>query len=212
MRLAEIARSFCAVHRTATGKSVAFLKIAGEMAEWLKAHAWKACLLERVTWVRIPLSPPRSLDCREFRRYFPKRSANYAHFSRLLRDKPDRGERTDQHAAMLRRGFFSEAMRSSPTSTNATGERLTIRNRISCEPDLTSCPVGSGREGTFCRLYTPRSVSILPKVQPTVGAIVINASPRTECTIRLCPSVSLPASTKTNFESSGILSLAAPGI
>src|ERR1035441_2904825 len=32
--------------------------IYGEMAEWLKAHAWKACLLERVTWVRIPLSPP----------------------------------------------------------------------------------------------------------------------------------------------------------
>src|ERR1700747_2814379 len=32
----------------------------GEMAEWLKAHAWKACLLERVTWVRIPLSPPYS--------------------------------------------------------------------------------------------------------------------------------------------------------
>src|SRR5712691_5933294 len=31
---------------------------AGEMAERLKAHAWKACLLERVTWVRIPLSPP----------------------------------------------------------------------------------------------------------------------------------------------------------
>jgi hypothetical protein len=25
--------------------------LAGEMAEWLKAHAWKACLLERVTWV-----------------------------------------------------------------------------------------------------------------------------------------------------------------
>ena len=34
------------------------LFLAGEMAEWLKAHAWKACLLERVTWVRIPLSPP----------------------------------------------------------------------------------------------------------------------------------------------------------
>jgi hypothetical protein len=33
-------------------------RYAGEMAEWLKAHAWKACLLERVTWVRIPLSPP----------------------------------------------------------------------------------------------------------------------------------------------------------
>ena len=34
---------------------------AGEMAEWLKAHAWKACLGETLTWVRIPLSPPFSL-------------------------------------------------------------------------------------------------------------------------------------------------------
>ncbi len=30
----------------------------GEMAEWLKAHAWKACIRETVSWVRIPLSPP----------------------------------------------------------------------------------------------------------------------------------------------------------
>src|SRR6202021_3032588 len=30
----------------------------GEMAEWLKAHAWKACLGETLTWVRIPVSPP----------------------------------------------------------------------------------------------------------------------------------------------------------
>jgi hypothetical protein len=35
-----------------------FPKNAGEMAEWLKAHAWKACLGETLTWVRIPLSPP----------------------------------------------------------------------------------------------------------------------------------------------------------
>src|ERR1022692_3118753 len=35
----------------------------GEMAEWLKAHAWKACLGETLTWVRIPLSPPASLFC-----------------------------------------------------------------------------------------------------------------------------------------------------
>ena len=28
------------------------------MAEWLKAHAWKACLGETLTWVRIPVSPP----------------------------------------------------------------------------------------------------------------------------------------------------------
>src|SRR5262249_31922029 len=31
---------------------------AGEVAEWSMAHAWKACLRETVTWVRIPLSPP----------------------------------------------------------------------------------------------------------------------------------------------------------
>jgi hypothetical protein len=30
----------------------------GEMAEWFKAHAWKACVRETVPWVRIPLSPP----------------------------------------------------------------------------------------------------------------------------------------------------------
>ena len=32
----------------------------GEVAEWLKAHAWKACLRETVTRVRIPPSPPHS--------------------------------------------------------------------------------------------------------------------------------------------------------
>ena len=30
----------------------------GEMAERFKAHAWKACLGETLSWVRIPLSPP----------------------------------------------------------------------------------------------------------------------------------------------------------
>ena len=30
----------------------------GGVAEWLKAHAWKACLRETVTGVRIPLPPP----------------------------------------------------------------------------------------------------------------------------------------------------------
>jgi hypothetical protein len=30
------------------------------MAEWLKAHAWKACVRETVPWVRIPLSPPEN--------------------------------------------------------------------------------------------------------------------------------------------------------
>ena len=31
--------------------------INGEVAEWLKAHAWKACKRETVSGVRIPSSP-----------------------------------------------------------------------------------------------------------------------------------------------------------
>ena len=27
------------------------------MSEWFKEHAWKACVLETVPWVRIPPSP-----------------------------------------------------------------------------------------------------------------------------------------------------------
>ena len=34
------------------------IKIIGEMAEWLKAPAWKACILLKVSRVRIPFSPP----------------------------------------------------------------------------------------------------------------------------------------------------------
>src|SRR5262245_21587480 len=33
------------------------------MAEWLKAHAWKACIRETVSWVRIPLPPPEASRC-----------------------------------------------------------------------------------------------------------------------------------------------------
>src|SRR5262245_56448376 len=37
-----------------------FPKCTGEVAEWLKAHAWNACIRESVSWVRIPPSPPRT--------------------------------------------------------------------------------------------------------------------------------------------------------
>src|SRR5580765_3978990 len=33
----------------------------GEMSEWLKEHAWKACVGETLPRVRIPLSPPTNL-------------------------------------------------------------------------------------------------------------------------------------------------------
>ena len=34
------------------------ISIFGEMAERFKAHAWKACKGETLSWVRIPFSPP----------------------------------------------------------------------------------------------------------------------------------------------------------
>src|SRR5207248_9593720 len=43
------------------GRCVAYIAaMFGGMAEWLKAHAWKACIRETVSWVRIPLPPPRT--------------------------------------------------------------------------------------------------------------------------------------------------------
>ena len=44
-------------------------EVPGEMTEWPKVHAWKACVLVRVPWVRIPLSPynPSGVDSQVIR-------------------------------------------------------------------------------------------------------------------------------------------------
>ena len=34
----------------------------GEVVEWFKAHAWKACKGVTLSRVRIPLSPPKLLN------------------------------------------------------------------------------------------------------------------------------------------------------
>ena len=44
------------------------------MSEWLKEHAWKACVGETLPWVRIPLSPPIAVFSGQFRlltRFYP---------------------------------------------------------------------------------------------------------------------------------------------
>src|SRR5262245_39687466 len=57
----------CAIIRCSTARKPLILKrpapserseSRGEMSEWLKEHAWKACVGETLPWVRIPLSPP----------------------------------------------------------------------------------------------------------------------------------------------------------
>lgn len=34
------------------------IRDSGQMSEWFKEHAWKACVGETLPWVRIPLCPP----------------------------------------------------------------------------------------------------------------------------------------------------------
>ena len=43
------------------------INIQGEMAEWFKAQAWKACILLKVSWVRIPLFPSLILPFQSLR-------------------------------------------------------------------------------------------------------------------------------------------------
>ena len=43
--------------RNSQGNLRPVLRRTGEMTEWPKVHAWKACVLVRVPRVRIPLSP-----------------------------------------------------------------------------------------------------------------------------------------------------------
>ena len=56
-------------------------RASGEMAEWLKAHAWKACVRETVPWVRIPLSPPPSLGPCNVRRGTGRKSLSKVNHS-----------------------------------------------------------------------------------------------------------------------------------
>ncbi len=61
----------------------------GEVAEWLKAHAWNACIRETVSRVRIPLSPPlicsMALKILQSLRYLSAYPHYLPHFLGLMR-------------------------------------------------------------------------------------------------------------------------------
>ena len=53
------------------------MKKYGEMAERFKAHAWKACKGETLSWVRIPFSPPeKNLKIRFLKKIENKKNFN----------------------------------------------------------------------------------------------------------------------------------------
>ena len=68
----ETSRRFLQSHRT----QPPVRSIDGQVAEWLKAHAWKVCIRESVSRVRIPLCPP-------FPNQFPW-TARHAIFGRIV--------------------------------------------------------------------------------------------------------------------------------
>jgi hypothetical protein len=63
----------------------------GEVSEWLKEHAWKACVGETQPWVRIPPSPPSSLPNWLLRRIERKNARIFAEI-RVFCAEPDRRE------------------------------------------------------------------------------------------------------------------------
>ena len=83
--------------------------------------------LTPVPRVRIPASPPRSLNCRESPPHFPPKYAKHAHFSRLFLSEPDCGERTAQMRTEALSRLFSAGHMSSPVSWKAYGEWNAIR-------------------------------------------------------------------------------------
>ena len=75
----------------------------GEMAEWLKAHAWKACVRETVPWVRIPLSPPANLV---LRKSWAQRPSNSGCFAKIFAPENRPGQ-ARQPWMGVETGFFS---------------------------------------------------------------------------------------------------------
>ena len=76
----------------------------GEVAEWSKAHAWKVCIGETLSWVRIPLSPPLAPE-KLFSRRGPCRILPL--FSRVMREGLLTGPRPEGHTCILSRPIFS---------------------------------------------------------------------------------------------------------
>jgi hypothetical protein len=134
----------------------------GGMAEWLKALAWKACIRETVSWVRIPLPPPYSpVRCTttgygenvrtQLRptfsaRFCPLKSPITAGFAR----KPGLGSRRrrDQDRALDRRSVFANHRRITPVRFSCPISRpLSGSSRRAAAPARGRAAPGPGSSG-----------------------------------------------------------------
>ena len=131
----------------------------GEMSEWLKEHAWKACVgVILLPWVRIPLSPPlafcKSLKIKWLANFLGDNPAFNPPFSCAVpadvqsraRTKPDPGPRRDRAPETRFGGRRPRRLR--PVRV---GLRPNARRPASDLPDTqaltaegTSCPTRGG--------------------------------------------------------------------
>ena len=113
-------------------------QLPGGVAEWLKAHAWKACLRETVTRVRIPLPPPTSFCKLAKARQWLRNSSL---FQRGL-PRPTEHQRLTGRRFSVSEGLSSLSDR---TSTDLVRSKKSERFQslaVSCQPNFSPqfCP------------------------------------------------------------------------
>jgi hypothetical protein len=89
------------------------------MAEWLKAHAWKACIRESVSWVRIPLSPPNHAASGRY-------EADQCGSKQFRAMRSIGGATGDQYAASQEQGGCMSITGAAPMSLTCVNPPLTI--------------------------------------------------------------------------------------
>ena len=117
------------------------------MSEWLKEHAWKACVGETPPWVRIPLSPP-TFYFREIEQICKigeeHDSLTHGHGVRRIRSGfwlPAAGERSEFHFRVA----FCRAWDWEASSFGCKEQRHVLE----APTDMTGCQMGRYR--TCCR-------------------------------------------------------------
>jgi hypothetical protein len=122
--------------------------------------------LTPVPRVRIPPSPPASLNCREIPPPFPRNARNMPRISRLFAHKPDCRERTARQRRGSRARLFSGGHTGSPVSKKALGECNAIRSRKPGQSELTF--VDSRERGSALPVGRFRITSCLPTIHSEV--------------------------------------------
>src|SRR5262249_30822249 len=121
----------------------------GGMAEWLKAHAWKACIRETVSWVRIPLPPPSPQESLILR---SNSTAQSGQWRRCFRNDLWTWRRISPVAALLPGPIFSKPLYLLNLAQSFLASYS--RARLSIHFKLLSLHRDDERTGSWCGWHT----------------------------------------------------------